>query len=120
MFSALKGDVRLCDPYVDHSTIEHLCVLDASVPVRILSVNIKEVARLTRTLQPSTLKIDDDVNVLWVVHPAMLDDSTLYIIGTSLNGLGKKQAFLIRAGSDFRDTMISAFEALWSSATPWP
>jgi ABC-type uncharacterized transport system involved in gliding motility auxiliary subunit len=33
-----------------------------------------------RTLQESTLKIDDDVNVLWVVHPAMLDDSTLYAI----------------------------------------
>jgi ABC-type uncharacterized transport system involved in gliding motility auxiliary subunit len=33
-----------------------------------------------RTLQESTLKIDDDVNVLWVVHPSMLDDSTLYAI----------------------------------------
>ena len=33
-----------------------------------------------RTLQPSTLKIDDDVTVLWVVHPTMLDDSTLYAI----------------------------------------
>jgi ABC-type uncharacterized transport system involved in gliding motility auxiliary subunit len=33
-----------------------------------------------RTLQPSTLKIDDDVNVLWIVHPTMLDDSTLYAI----------------------------------------
>jgi ABC-type uncharacterized transport system involved in gliding motility auxiliary subunit len=33
-----------------------------------------------RTLQEPTLKIDDDVNVLWVVHPAMLDESTLYAI----------------------------------------
>jgi ABC-type uncharacterized transport system involved in gliding motility auxiliary subunit len=33
-----------------------------------------------RMLQESTLKIDDDVNVLWVVHPAMLDDGTLYAI----------------------------------------
>jgi ABC-type uncharacterized transport system involved in gliding motility auxiliary subunit len=33
-----------------------------------------------RVLQEKTLKIDDDVNVLWVVHPAMLDDSTLYAI----------------------------------------
>jgi ABC-type uncharacterized transport system involved in gliding motility auxiliary subunit len=33
-----------------------------------------------RTLPPSVLKIDDDVNVLWIVHPMMLDDSTLYAI----------------------------------------
>jgi ABC-type uncharacterized transport system involved in gliding motility auxiliary subunit len=33
-----------------------------------------------RVIEGSTLKIDDDVNVLWVVHPAMLDDTTLYAI----------------------------------------
>src|SRR5215831_5649833 len=33
-----------------------------------------------RTLPESTLKIDDDINVLWVVHPAMLDDATQYAI----------------------------------------
>ena len=33
-----------------------------------------------RTLPPNVLKIDDDVNVLWVVHPTMLDDTTLYAI----------------------------------------
>ena len=31
-------------------------------------------------LPESTLKIDDDVNVLWVVHPAMLDDATEYAL----------------------------------------
>ncbi len=33
-----------------------------------------------RTLPTSLLKIDDDVDVLWLVHPTMLDDSTLYAI----------------------------------------
>ena len=33
-----------------------------------------------RTLPASVLKIDDDVNVLWIVHPTMLDDTTLYAI----------------------------------------
>ncbi len=33
-----------------------------------------------RMLPESTLKIDDDVNVLWVVHPAMLDDATEYAL----------------------------------------
>ncbi len=33
-----------------------------------------------RMLPESTLKIDDDINVLWIVHPAMLDDATQYAI----------------------------------------
>src|SRR5215471_6937174 len=33
-----------------------------------------------RMLPESTLKIDDDINVLWVVHPAMIDDATQYAI----------------------------------------
>jgi ABC-type uncharacterized transport system involved in gliding motility auxiliary subunit len=33
-----------------------------------------------RTLPPNVLKIDDDVSVLWIVHPSMLDDTTLYAI----------------------------------------
>jgi ABC-type uncharacterized transport system involved in gliding motility auxiliary subunit len=33
-----------------------------------------------RMLPESTLKIDDDINVLWVVHPAMVDDATQYAI----------------------------------------
>jgi ABC-type uncharacterized transport system involved in gliding motility auxiliary subunit len=33
-----------------------------------------------RMLPESTLKIDDDINVLWVVHPAMLDDATQYAL----------------------------------------
>jgi ABC-type uncharacterized transport system involved in gliding motility auxiliary subunit len=33
-----------------------------------------------RTLPASILKVEDDVDVLWIVHPTMLDDSTLYAI----------------------------------------
>lgn len=33
-----------------------------------------------RTLPPSVEKIDDDVDVLWLVHPQNVDDKTLYAI----------------------------------------
>jgi ABC-type uncharacterized transport system involved in gliding motility auxiliary subunit len=33
-----------------------------------------------RTLQPSLVHIDDDVDVLWIVHPADLDEPTLYAV----------------------------------------
>ncbi|HET7132896.1 MAG TPA: Gldg family protein [Gammaproteobacteria bacterium] len=33
-----------------------------------------------RAVQASTLRIDDDINVLWIVHPANLEPSALYAI----------------------------------------
>lgn len=33
-----------------------------------------------RALQPDTLKIDDDIGVLWIVHPSELSDITLYAV----------------------------------------
>lgn len=40
---------------------------------------VKQVFDL-KTVQPKTLHIDDDIKVLWIVHPANLDDTTLYAI----------------------------------------
>jgi ABC-type uncharacterized transport system involved in gliding motility auxiliary subunit len=45
-------------------------------------VSVEQAQQLldVRTLPPSVLKVEDDVDVLWIVHPQELDDSTLYAI----------------------------------------
>ncbi|HJR71289.1 MAG TPA: Gldg family protein [Gammaproteobacteria bacterium] len=45
-------------------------------------VSVEQAQQLldVRTLPPSVLKVDDDVDVLWIVHPQALDDTTLYAI----------------------------------------
>ena len=58
-----------------------------------------------RTLPPSVLSIEDDVDVLWIVHPAMLDDSTLYAIDQFVMRGGRALVFVdpnaeILAGPD--------------------
>jgi len=47
-----------------------------------------------RTLPASVLSIDDDVDVLWIVHPAMLDDSTLYAIDQFVMRGGRALVFV--------------------------
>ena len=47
-----------------------------------------------RNLEPTTLKIDDDVDVLWVVHPQMLADSTLYAIDQFIMRGGRAMIFV--------------------------
>ena len=58
-----------------------------------------------RSLPASLLKVDDDVDVLWIVHPAMLDDSTLYAIDQFIMRGGRALIFVdpnaeILAGAD--------------------
>jgi ABC-type uncharacterized transport system involved in gliding motility auxiliary subunit len=58
-----------------------------------------------RTLPASVLTIDDDVDVLWVVHPQMLDDGTLYAIDQFVMRGGRALIFVdpvaeILAGAD--------------------
>jgi hypothetical protein len=124
MLASLKGEVRLCDPYLDHTSIEHLCALAPAVPARVLSFNIKDAGRLKRTLAAAATEgrtFSIRVAPAGKLHDRyVIDDAVMYIIGTSLNGLGKKQAFLVRAGEDLRNRMIDAFEALWGISTPWP
>jgi len=58
-----------------------------------------------RTLPASVLRIDDDIDVLWIVHPAMLDDATLNAIDQFVMRGGRALIFVdpnaeILAGAD--------------------
>jgi ABC-type uncharacterized transport system involved in gliding motility auxiliary subunit len=58
-----------------------------------------------RTLPASVISIDEDVDVLWIVHPTMLDDSTLYAIDQFVMRGGRALVFVdpnaeILAGPD--------------------
>jgi ABC-type uncharacterized transport system involved in gliding motility auxiliary subunit len=58
-----------------------------------------------RTLPASVLTIDEDIDVLWIVHPAMLDEATLYAIDQFVMRGGRALIFVdpnaeILAGAD--------------------
>jgi ABC-type uncharacterized transport system involved in gliding motility auxiliary subunit len=58
-----------------------------------------------RTLPASVLAIENDVDVLWLVHPQMLDDSTLYAVDQFIMRGGRALIFVdpvaeILAGAD--------------------
>ena len=54
---------------------------------------VKQVFDL-KTVQPKTLHIDDDIKVLWLVHPANLDDTTLYAIDQFIMRGGRALIFV--------------------------
>lgn len=123
VFGALKGTTRLCDPYFDQVSIEHLSAIPKSVEVRVLTVNIKDpntVRRLLSAARTEGRSIEVRVLPSGTLHDRyLIDDSQFLILGTSLNGLGKKQSILVSAGGDFRAAMLTTFDNLWSSVGPW-
>lgn len=46
-------------------------------------------------------------------------DGNSMILGQSLNGIAKKQSFIIAVGQDIRTTMESAFNVRWKAANLW-
>jgi ABC-type uncharacterized transport system involved in gliding motility auxiliary subunit len=59
-------------------------------------VSVEQARQLleVRTLPPSLLKVDDDVDVLWIVHPQDLEESTLYAIDQFVMRGGRALVFV--------------------------
>ncbi|MDD5706865.1 MAG: hypothetical protein PHR35_13155 [Kiritimatiellae bacterium] len=124
MLSQCRGVVRLCDPYFDIATLQHLDACSSASEVRVLTRNIKDRGSL-RALHAAfgTQGRIVQVRVVGanVLHDRyLLDDTVMRILGTSLNGFGKKQCFVIAAGDDLRNAMLAVFEGHWNGATVWP
>ncbi len=120
----LQGPVRVCDPYVDYSTLEHLDACTSATVIHVLSDNVSDSGRL-RALAAAGATQKPRVEVRTVVGQRLhdryiIDDSNLYILGTSLNGFGKKQCFVVRLGQDIRAQMLAFFNTAWNAAKPWP
>jgi len=123
-FSKLEGTVRVCDAYLDNTTLEHLHALDKGVIVQLLTKNVKDAGPLRRIVaawksEGRNLEIRVDGSA--PLHDRyIIDDSNMMILGTSLNGFGKKQCFIIQTGPDLRAVLIPVFGGLWKSAMVWP
>ncbi len=123
-FGKLKGTIRVCDAYLDNTTLEHLHALDTSTRVHLLTKNVKDsgtLRRLTAAWRTEGRALEIRVAGAAPLHDRyIIDDTAMVILGTSLNGFGKKQCFIIQTGSDLRAVLIPVFDGLWSTASPWP
>lgn len=123
-FSKLKGTVHVCDAYMDNTTLEHLHALDKAISVRLLTKNVKDsgpLRRLVAAWNNEGRELEIRVASSAPLHDRyIIDDTIMVILGTSLNGFGKKQCFIIQTGPDLRAVLGRVFEDLWNSATTWP
>lgn len=124
LLAGLKGTIRVCDPYIDNNTIEHLDSCPHTAEIRVLTQKVHASGQLTqmvaaavrtfRGFQVRTPAVKD-------LHDRyIIDEESMYILGTSLNGFGKKQSFIIRAGRDVRALMMNEFDRRWTGGALFP
>jgi hypothetical protein len=120
---SLSGTARICDPYLDPTTLDHLSACTLDLAIRFLTKNIKDSSRV-RTLLAAARTEGRNIEVR--VAPSaplhdryVIDDKKMLILGTSLNGFGKKQGFVVQAGEDVRRVVVQAFDNAWATGTLW-
>ena len=119
LLASRTGVARLCDPYVDKRTLDFLAECTGAAELRLLTANISKRTTFERDLKAFRLEhrvlIEVRISQARVLHDRyIIDDSGLLILGTSLNGLGAKQTFVVSAGPDLKDSVLQAFDQVWS------
>jgi len=122
ILASLKGDLKICDPYVENKTIDFLAECRSSSSIKLLTSNVLKESKLRRDLaaydKEHTRKIEVRISLNGVLHDRyILHEEGMLLLGTSLNGFAKKQSFLVSLGPDIRAATETAFNRMWVSAT---
>lgn len=115
--AGLKGDVYICDPWVDKNTLNVIALIPNQYKIKLLTVNIKDHLSFKRHYDAFNKQYGNlEVRICQksVLHDRyIISADAMLIIGQSLNGIGKKQTFIIEAGEDIREQMVRVFNQLW-------
>lgn len=123
VMQSLEGVLRFCDPYVESSSLDLLAQAAKTTDMRLLTVNIAKSQVFARDLAAFRKEHGNKIGVRQAAPGTLydryaIDDKRMLLFGTSLNGLGKKQSFIVELGQDTRSTVLAAFDAVWTRAKP--
>jgi hypothetical protein len=122
LLSNLKGDLKICDPYVENKTLDFLAACSLASSLKLLTVNILKQSTFRRDLAAFQKEHGNRLDVRFAKQSHLHDryiihGDGLLLLGTSLNGFAKKQSFLVALGADLRSATETAFDRYWASAT---
>ena len=123
LFSDAKGVMRICDPYVESRTLDFLRLATGVAEIRLLTVTVHGEAKFKADLanlrrEMGSISVEVRVLTQGPLHDRyFVDSGGLILLGASLNGLGKKQSFVVKAGADISATVVASFDRHWGRAS---
>jgi hypothetical protein len=123
LLGSVAGTTKICDPYVDSRTLDLVAECAGATTIQLLTMNVNKRTKFERDVKAFAKQhaIALEVRVISrrVLHDRyVIHDAGMLLFGTSLNGLGFKQSFVIALGEDIRASVEATFDAYWASATP--
>ena len=121
LLGGLSGALRICDPYVDKKTLDLLAECTAASKIALLTVNVQKESSFRRDLEAFSRQHPVPLEVR-IAAAARLHDryvihgTGILIFGGSLNGLGKKQSFIVGLGDGMKAVVADEFDREWRTA----
>jgi hypothetical protein len=123
LMASFVGTLRFCDPYVASASLDLLADATTATEIRLLTTSISKPDVFARDLAAFRKEHGPKIEVRQAAPGTLhdrygIDDGRMLLFGTSLNGLGKKQSFIVELGEDMRATATTAFDKEWNTAKP--
>jgi len=117
----LKGDISICDPYLDKTSLNYLDSISVQNKIYLLSQKITidgEFNSILLGLRKKGLQLDIRKTNKRILHDRyVIDSKNIYFLGTSLNGIGNTQSFIFKMESEIRNSVELIFQSNWRSST---
>jgi hypothetical protein len=122
LFSKLKDDVRVCDPYIDVNTVDLFRAVSNPVNVRMLTSEIASPRQMSTELK-NLMKEYRHIQVSVAIHRnRSLHDRYLIFnegavsFGGSLKHIGRKDTIVSWLPNDIVDALSEVFELRWKDS----
>jgi len=128
VLGALKGTVRVCDPYYGVRSLDSLELIPSKVKVRFLTARTSDSATKWAGALKDFKKERPNVEIRLAARPQdlhdryVLSDDKILIIGHGLKDIGGKESFVIvlprTLARDLLSDIQDSFDQKWTKATP--
>jgi hypothetical protein len=125
IFTGMNGDIKICDPYFDSATLDFVCRnFNKKTNISFLTTSkVKDIPRGSLKSQLNELKkegysIEVRIYTSSDIHDRyIINKGIFWLSGTSLNGIGNKESFLVELGKDTAESMTSTFNNRWKASS---
>lgn len=119
-FQRFTGVIKICDPYVDPKTFDPLTAIPKGAEIKLLTSTVRDNPQVRREIEAygkEYSRLEVRISKDGLHDRYVITKDSLWLVGHSLNGLGKKEAFIVELGADIRSQMEPTFDRRWATAT---
>lgn len=126
IINQFSGEVYVCDPYCDVKTLDFFSRISDEACILLLTQHIKKSERFKRYLKDfmkeyTNITIKVRIHKCNALHDRFIvikNKHLAYSVGTSLNGIGKKDCLFTELPKEIFEALAELFKQRWNEAEP--